>query len=92
MARTFGRTSMESAAYGCATIISNNGGLPETFKSDLILKNVNSKELYKLIKKLILNKKLLFKDSKKNFSSVLHKLQDQVSKIDNLKQFFLSLN
>ena len=27
----FGRTAMESAAYGCATIISNKGGLPETF-------------------------------------------------------------
>ena len=26
----FGRTAMESAAYGCATIISNKGGLPET--------------------------------------------------------------
>ncbi len=86
----FGRTSMESAAYGCATIISNNGGLPETFKSDLILKNVNSNELYKLIKKLILNKKLLLKIQKKNFSNVLHKIQDQVSKIDNLKHFFLS--
>ena len=69
---------------------SNNGGLPETFKSDLILKNVNSKELYKLIKKLILNKKLLLKIQKKNFSNVLHKLKDKASKIDNLKNFFLS--
>ena len=31
----FGRTSMESAAYGCAVITSNKGGLPETFKNDL---------------------------------------------------------
>ena len=29
----FGRTAMESAAYGNATIISNKGGLPETFKN-----------------------------------------------------------
>ena len=38
--RPFGRTAMESAAYGCATIISNKGGLPETFNSDLILKKL----------------------------------------------------
>ena len=36
----FGRTAMESAAYGCATITSNNGGLPETFENDLILKSL----------------------------------------------------
>ena len=33
----FGRTSMESAAYGCATITSKNGGLPETFKDQFLL-------------------------------------------------------
>ena len=38
----FGRTAMESAAYGCATIISNKGGLPETFNSDLILKRIDT--------------------------------------------------
>ena len=27
----FGRTAMESAAYGCATITSKRGGLSETF-------------------------------------------------------------
>jgi len=31
----FGRTAMESAAHGCATITSKNGGLPETFYNDL---------------------------------------------------------
>ena len=34
----FGRTAMESAAYGCATITSSRG-LKETFDNDLILKN-----------------------------------------------------
>ena len=35
----FGRTSMESAAHGCATITSQKGGLLETFDNDLFLKN-----------------------------------------------------
>ena len=29
----FGRTAMESAAFGCATITSKRGGLPETFEN-----------------------------------------------------------
>ena len=63
----FGRTAMESAAYGCATITSNNGGLPETFENDLILKKLNVNELVKIIKKLILNKDFLIKFKKKTF-------------------------
>ncbi len=86
----FGRTSMESAAYGCATITSNNGGLPETFNNDLILKKVNSDYLYKVIKKLILDKKFLKKIQQKNFSNVIHKLKNKVSKLDNLKYFLLN--
>ena len=31
---------MESAAYGCATITSDRGGLGETFKNNLILDNL----------------------------------------------------
>ena len=41
----FGRTAMESAAHGCATITSKNGGLPETFYNDLFLKNISSLSL-----------------------------------------------
>ena len=56
---------MESAAHGCATITSNKGGLTETFKNDLVLRNLNHIELFKMIKKLILNKKVLKKFKKK---------------------------
>ena len=81
----FGRTSMESAAYGCATITTRNGGLPETFKNDLFLNKINSNELYKLIKKLIINNKLRLKLQKKNFSNVIHKIAIKVKIIDDLK-------
>ena len=36
----FGRTALESSSRGCATIISNRGGLPETTDHCLILKKL----------------------------------------------------
>jgi glycosyltransferase involved in cell wall biosynthesis len=53
----FGRTAMESAAHGCATITSKNGGLPETFYNELFLKDITSKDIFDSIENLILNKK-----------------------------------
>ena len=54
----FGRTSLEASACGCAVIITNKGGLPETVTNAKILKDLNVKNLEKVIKKLIENKKL----------------------------------
>jgi len=51
----FGRTSLEAAANGCAVIISERGGLPETVTNAIILKNLSSNELTKQINKLIIN-------------------------------------
>ena len=51
----FGRTSLEACSVGCATIITNKGGLIETTKNPIILNNLDSGSLYKLIKSLILN-------------------------------------
>ncbi len=66
----FGRTSLEASANGCAVIISNKGGLPETLTNGIILKKLDSKEIYKRIDKLIINDKkrlTLQKLSYKNF-------------------------
>ena len=66
----FGRTSLEASSNGCALIITDRGGLPETTNNSLILKNLNSLSLYKLIKTLILGKKkrnLLQKKSLSDF-------------------------
>ena len=52
----FGRTSLEASANGCAVIISNRGGLPETITNGIILKSLNEKTLFKEIESLILNK------------------------------------
>ena len=53
----FGRTSLEAASRGCATIISNRGGLRETTNSAIVLKKLDSNEIYFEIKKLITNSK-----------------------------------
>jgi len=66
----FGRTSLEASANGCAVIITNKGGLPETVTDAKILKNLNQKTLTKSITDLIKNTKLrksLQKRSIQNF-------------------------
>ena len=54
----FGRTSLEASANGCAVIITNKGGLPETVTNAKIIKTLNVKSLTKKIEELINNSKL----------------------------------
>ena len=66
----FGRTSLEASASGCAVIITNKGGLPETVTNAKILNNLNVKSLEKALVSLINNdkeRKRLQKLSLKNF-------------------------
>ena len=85
----FGRTAMESAAYGCATITTRNGGLPETFNNELFLEKINEIELYKLIEKLIKNNIYRKRIQKKNFSNVINNINEKVSKLDEFKNHIL---
>jgi glycosyltransferase involved in cell wall biosynthesis len=67
----FGRTSLESASCGCAVIITNRGGLPETITNGVILNDLTINSVFTAISKLIENKKYrtnLQKKSLKNFS------------------------
>tara|TARA_B100000941_G_scaffold268007_1_gene224356 strand:- start:1350 stop:3479 length:2130 start_codon:yes stop_codon:yes gene_type:complete len=66
----FGRTSLEASANGCAVIITDKGGLPETVTNAKILKKLNVSNLENTIKLLIEKKELrkkLQKLSLKNF-------------------------
>ena len=66
----FGRTSLEASANGCAVIITNKGGLPETVTDAKILKKLSTKILVKTLDYLINNtdqRKKLQKLSIKNF-------------------------
>ncbi len=53
----FGRTSLEASANGCAVIITNKGGLPETITNAKILKKLDKNNLEITISKLIKNHK-----------------------------------
>ena len=53
----FGRTSLEASSCGCAVIITNRGGLPETITNGIILENLSKNNLFNSINNLILKKK-----------------------------------
>ena len=57
----FGRTSLEASANGCAVIITNKGGLPETVTNAKILKSLSVINLEKNIQNLIEDKKQRYK-------------------------------
>jgi len=63
-----GRTSLEASSNGCAVIISNKGGLPETITNGIILKNLNENELFNEIDFLIKNVKI-----RKNYQRLSNK-------------------
>jgi len=82
----FGRTALESSSRGCATIISNRGGLPETTDHGVILKKLNSSELFEEINKLIKNKKLRKKIQIQGFKNVKHLTKKNSLLIDYLRK------
>ena len=93
----FGRTSLEASSRGCATIISNKGGLPETTDHCIILKKNNSINLFKELKKLINNKKLRKKLQLQSFKNVKHLSKENSILIDKMrisliKKFQLNYN
>ena len=81
----FGRTSMEAASRGCATIISKKGGLIETVPNAVYLSNLNSKNLFDKIEKLIKNKEERLKLQKNSYKNVYHDLNNNTKKIDNYR-------
>jgi glycosyltransferase involved in cell wall biosynthesis len=88
----FGRTSLEAASRGCAVIISNRGGLPETITDGITIKNLNVKNIEKKIEKLINNKEYRIKlqfNSLKNFY-LTNKFASK--KIDYYRNLFILKN
>ncbi len=82
----FGRTGLEASSRGCAVIISNRGGLPETITNGVILRSLSTKNLFVAIDNLIKNirfRKELQKLSVKNFY-LTHKYIS--NKIDNYRK------
>ena len=98
----FGRTSLEASSRGCAVIISNKGGLPETITNGIIIRNLNKKNVFNSINNLINDNKKrisLQKLSIKNFyltdtfitkeiDSYRNKLSDIINFKVNTKNFY----
>ena len=92
----FGRTSLEASANGCAVIISNKGGLPETVTNAVVLNQLNANELYRkiniLIKDLNERKKLQLLSIKNFFlthkyvSNLIDTYRDE--KLQNINYFY----
>ena len=89
----FGRTALESGSRGCATIITNRGGLPETVNHSIKLDKLDFNNLYKKIKYLIKNKKVRQKIQKNSFKDVLHIVKENSNLIDNIREsLFFKVN
>ena len=82
----FGRTSLEASSRGCATIISNRGGLTETTDAAIILKNLNSNELYLEIKKLIKNNKKRKSLQLNGRNNIKHLISENTKVIDQIRE------
>ena len=82
----FGRTALEASSKGCATIISNRGGLPETTNHGIILKNLNHAELYKTISNLIINTTERKKIKKLSHKNVKHLISENSKLIDEIRE------
>ena len=96
----FGRTSLEASANGCAVIITNKGGLPETVTDAKIMSSLTVKILIKNLQELIDNTKLRIKLqtlSIRNFylthEFVTKKIDDYRSeKLNFIKKFYTIKN
>ena len=86
----FGRTALESSSRGCATIISNRGGLPETTDYGVILDRLNYRELYNAISHLIKNPTKRKKLQKDGFNNVKHITKNNSKEIDNIRESLIT--
>ena len=86
----FGRSSLEASSRGCAVIISNRGGLPETITDGIILNNLTVSNIYKNIKNLIINKKKLKDIQNKSYKNFYLDNNFISKKIDNYRDNFFN--
>tara|TARA_B100000959_G_scaffold286421_1_gene364976 strand:- start:693 stop:2828 length:2136 start_codon:yes stop_codon:yes gene_type:complete len=82
----FGRTSLEAASRGCATILSRRGGLPETIPHGVYLNRITQNEIYKKIKQLILNKKFREDLQRKSLTHVFHDIKKNTKVLDSARE------
>ncbi len=87
-----GRIGLESSSRGCATIVSNKGGLPETISHGVVLNSLDDDTLFYALEKLVIDdsyRNKICKLSYKNFTKNLYKA---VSQIDLIRDKIFSKN
>ena len=92
-----GRTGIEASSRGCATIVSNKGGLPETITNGIILKKLDESELFKQIEFLIKNpikRKILQKKSITNFKFDHKSIAKQIDNVrgDSIHKYSVNID
>ncbi len=81
----FGRTAMEASSRGCATIISKQGGLPETTDYAIKLKKLDVKNIENETINLIINKNLRKKIQINSQKYIKHDLKTNSEVIDLMR-------
>jgi glycosyltransferase involved in cell wall biosynthesis len=84
-----GRTSLEASSRGCATIISNKGGLPETVTHGIILRELNINSVYLAIKNLINDNRERKKIQRLSINNFFHTNKISSIKIDIYREKLL---
>ena len=82
----FGRTALEASSRGCATIISNKGGLKETTDNAIVLKKLDAKNLCTEIRKLINYPKRRKKIQILGRKNIKHLIKDNTKLIDQIRE------
>ena len=86
----FGRSSLEASSRGCAVIISNKGGLPETITDGIILNKLSVNEIYKNIKNLLVNQNKLKEIQLKSYKNFYLDNKFISKKIDRYRSNFFN--
>ena len=85
----FGRIALEASSRGCALVISNKGGLREAITNGIVIKKLNSTNLYNAIKKIIENPILMKKFQKDSLNNFTLTNKNAAFKIDNYRSQIL---
>jgi len=88
----FGRSSLEASSRGNAVILSKKGGLPETIRNPIFLKNVNAQSIFNEVELLIKKPKILKKIQIDGFQNPIHLINDNNKIMDNDRRNILSVS
>jgi len=80
-----GRIGLESSSRGCATIVSNRGGLPETISHGIILNDLSEESLFSSLEKLVTDNKYRKKVCKLSHSNFSKNLTKAIKQIDDIR-------